>query len=195
MFTATIDARALDRQLSRLSQRDQFAVARYALQRATTSMRKEAGAITQRELTLKKGSINKSIAAIRFTRRSAAVVGGVRIVARRTLLSEFRGTRATKRRGVSVQVKRRGGRRYIRTAFKARVRIGSQAQPAGFQSIFRRKRSGAGQVARFPIETLFSTSVRQTLDDPRSMRQILEAGRDRFVPEYRRELRRRLGAR
>lgn len=182
-FSATFDANALNDQLKQLARMDQFGAFSRALSRAGQSMRKQALVEVQSVLNLKAGPIRDVVNTRRVDRRDLAAE--LHITSRAVPIMEFRGTRAT-RRGLSVQVKKGGSRRVIRSGFRATMRSGKEL------ALRRRFVTGGSQVRRLPLDTLFSTSVRQVLEDRSMQRRILDAGLARFRPELAREVQRRL---
>lgn len=184
-FQATFDTKALDKQLQKLSRQDQFAALARSLRRSLTSMRKAAVGEVQKDLNLKAGPIRDAVQVRRVQRRE--LTAEVRIISRGEELIKFNRTRQV-RAGVSVQVKKSGGRKILKGAFIRTLRSGKK-------SVFQRRFDTATsrRSPRLPIDIVFTTSVRQSLEDRAKQQRILSAGRDRFVKEFRREITRRLG--
>ncbi len=184
-FTATFDTRALDRQLQMLSRRDQFDALGRSLRRAQQTMRKVAVAEVQKDLNIKAKQVRDAVEVRRVRSRDTSAT--VRIVSKGEEIIGFNRTRQV-RRGVSVQVKKTGGRKVIAGAFIATLRSGKK-------SVFRRRFNTATRkrAPRLPIDIVYTTSVRQSLTDKGKQERILAAGRDRFIKEFRREIKRRLG--
>lgn len=186
-FSAQFDANALNVQLKDLSKINQWGAFRRALSRAGQSMRKQAITETRSVLNLKTGPVRDVVNLKRVERRelSADLV----VTSKGLRLGEFTGTRKT-RRGLSVQPKKGGGRKIIRSGFLIRGRSSGKVL-----AVRRRFKAGEGgaQVGRLPLDDLYSTSVRQALEDRGMQRRILDAGLRRFGPELAREVTRRLG--
>lgn len=182
-FSATFDANTLNTQLKELSRLNQFGAFSRALSRAGQSMRKQAIQESQAVLNLKAGPIRDVVNVKRVSRKD--FVADLVITAKGVGLHEYKGTRETKR-GLSVQVKKGGSRRRVRSAFLATMRSGKELA-------VRRRFAGAEQVRRLPLDVLFSTSVRQAFEDRPMQRRVLDAGLVRFRSELTREVRRRLG--
>lgn len=186
---AVFDTGKLDKDLQTLvrmtSRSDQFGALSRALSRAGQSMRKQATKEAQAVLNLKSGPIRDVVKTQRVRRSNLAA--DLRVIARAQPVIGFKGTRQT-RKGLSVQIKKGGARRVIGGAFKATLRSG---KASGFQ---RRRLPGGKRAGRLPIDIVYSSSVRQVLNDPPRQARILGEGRDRFRSEFRREILRRLGA-
>ena len=197
-FSASFDTRAFDAQIKRLSEIDQYGSFGRALSRAGQSMRKQAIFEAQSVLNLKAGPIRDVVDTRRVNRGD--LKADLVITGRNQPVYEFKGVRQLgipgrrtaglrTRGGVSVQIKRTGARKVIRTAFIATM-------PSGKVGVFRRRinpSTGRSRTASLPIDLLFSTSVREALEDRSMQGRILKAGLDRFRPELAREITRRLG--
>lgn len=184
---ATFETAAFERQLRRLSRGQQFAAANRGLKRGGQTMRKVATSKVQSVLNLKTKPIRDLVTLRRVNRRS--LVADLVIDPKSQPIIGFKGVRQTNK-GVSVQIRKGGARRVIRSAFKATM-------PSGHTGVFRRRKDSAtGRlVGRLKIDELRSTSVRQVMEDRKIQRRVLDAGRDRFTKEFRREVRRRLATR
>lgn len=184
-FSATFDTKAFDAALRGISRVAQFQVLGRALRRSQQTMTKVAIQEVASELNVRSGTIRRAIDVRRVERYSLSAELRIRSIG--APLIGFAGTRQT-RRGVSVQIKKNGTRKVIRSAFIATLRSGKR-------SVFQRRLNAAGgQVRRLPIDILFSTSVRQSLEDRLKQTRILSAGRETFVKEFSRELSRRIAA-
>lgn len=186
-FTATFDANALNNQLRSLSRMDQFGSFSRALSRAGQSMRKQAIVEVGSVLNLRAGPVRDVVNLRRVERRDLSA--NLVVTAKGLRLGEFKGVRQT-RRGLSVQPKKRGARKILRSGFLIRGRSSGK-----ILAVRRRFRSGESgpQFGRLPLDDLYSTSVREALEDERMQRRILDAGLRRFGPELQREITRRLG--
>lgn len=139
-----------------------------SLNRTIAGVKTDATRAVVAELTLKPKDIRRdlSVRRARLTQLEAAL--DVRI--RPTGLIKFRARQT--RRGVTVQVKKRGGRQRLRHSFIAKM-------PSGHVGVFTR-RKGAG---RLPIGELFSTSAGRYLDDDQVLAPIGEAAQARFTKQ------------
>lgn len=183
VFSATFDVSGFDAALRLLDRRSQFQILGRALKRAQQSMVKAAIQEVASELNVKSGTIRQAVNVARFDNRSLAADLRIRSIG--APIIGFAGTRPHSQ-GVSVQIKKSGPRKVIRSAFIRTLRSGKR-------SVFlRRLNSAGGRVRRLPIDILYSTSVRQSLGDREKQRRILAAGVTRFESEFARELSRRL---
>ena len=139
-----------------------------SLNKTINSVKTDASRKIREELTLLDKDVKRDLA-VRRARRgelAAAVV----VTVRRTGLIKFRARQTA--RGVTVQVKRKGGRKLLAHAFIAKM-------PSGHRGVFEREKG----VKRLPINELLSGSVGQFLDNERVLSQIGEAAQEKFTKE------------
>lgn len=191
VFTATFDANGFEKQLAKLSRLDQFGAFGRSLNRAGASMRKQAIEEAQAVLNLKAEPIRDVITFNRVYRGDFAA--DVRIAWKAVPLHKFKGTRKTVKRGLSVQIKKTGSRKFIRSGFMATMpNTKLDDDSAIVLAVRRRFKSGGKQWGRTPLDVLYSTNVRQTFNDDAMQRRVLDAGFRRFNREMIYEINRRL---
>lgn len=184
-FGATFDANGFNGQLASLSRMNQFGAFSRALSRAGQSMNKQAITEVQTNLNLAAKEIREVITLKRVYRGD--FTADVRITWKPLGLAAFKGTRATRRRGLSVKIKKTGSRKYVSSGFLATADNGKLLA-------LRRRFVGGRQVGRKPLDTLYSTNVRQSFDDAPMQRRVLDAGLKRFREELTYEINRRLNS-
>lgn len=140
-----------------------------SLNRSIRGVNTDAIRAVRSELTLKAKDIRRDMRIRRAVPRTleAALV----VEVKGTGLIKFKARDTT--RGVTVKVKKRGGRKRLPGAFIAR------AKTSGSRQVFTRER-GAG---RTPIKKLFSTAVGQYLDDDDVLDPIGRGAFRRFEKE------------
>ena len=139
-----------------------------SLNETIKSVKTNASRKVREELTILAKDVKRELS-VRRARRGeleAAVI----VTVTPTGLIKFRARQTA--RGVTVQVKRKGGRKRLPHAFIAKM-------PSGHRGVFTR-REGVG---RLPIHERFSTSVGQFLADERVLSQIGGAAQERFTKE------------
>ncbi len=139
-----------------------------SLNRTIGGVKTNATRAVRQELTLKVKDIKRDLAVRRA--RPRGLEASLDIAVRPTGLIKFRARDTT--RGVTVQVKRRAGRKRLGKAFIATM-------PSGHKGVFTRRKG----VARLPVGELFSTAVGQYLDDESVLDPIGEAAQERFTRE------------
>lgn len=145
-----------------------------SLKRTINSVKVDASRKVRGELNLKAKRVNQALAVRRV--HKGALQAELAIRSQPVPLSRY-GARQTAR-GVSVKIKRQGGRKVLRGTFLAMTK----SEHVG---VFARR--GA---ARLPIggpkrrqDQFYSTSVAQFLDDERVLSQIGEAAQEKFTKE------------
>ncbi len=139
-----------------------------ALNRSIRGVNTDANRSVRTELTLKAKDIRRDMRVRRASPRTleASLVVDVRA----TGLIKFRARDTT--RGVTVQIKRRGGRKRLPYAFIATMK-------SGHKGVMTRRKG----VARLPIGELHSTAVGQYLDDDGVLAPIGSSAMRRFEKE------------
>ncbi len=140
-----------------------------SLNRSIRGVNTDASRAVRKELTLKLKDVKGNLHVMKA--RPRELEAALLIVVRGIGLIKFQA-RDTKR-GVTVRVKRRGGRKRVKGAFIGR------AKTSGSMQVFRRQR-GAG---RTPIDKLFSTAPGQYLNEERVLGPIGRAAQVRFTKE------------
>jgi hypothetical protein len=178
------DTRKLERDLAALGGKVARAAVNAALTRAARSTAAEASRAVRETLNIKASAVRGLIKA--EPSRSSSIGGAVarvRIRAKGAALSEFTGTRQTKR-GLSIQVLRGRARTVLRSAF----------QYPGSRGTFsaERVRFGSRRVPRGPVRALFGPSVAQIAGRPQVFERLRAHASRRIEAELKREIDRRL---
>ena len=139
-----------------------------ALNRSIAGVNTDANRSVRTELTLKAKDIRRDMRIRRASPRTLEAALVVKVTP--TGLIKFRARDTT--RGVTVQVKKSGGRKRLKHAFIARM-------PSGHRGVFTREKGAK----RTPIGELFSTAVGQYLDDEDVLRPIGASAMRRFEKE------------
>jgi len=137
-----------------------------SLNRTITGVRTAASRSVRQHLTLKAKDVNKELSVRRANTRTLSAA--VDIQATAVGLIKFRA-RATRRKGVTVQVKKRGGRKQVPNAF-------IRTMDSGHRGVFVRR-----GLARLPIRELLSTSVQQYLKDDEVLNPLQRYANERFT--------------
>jgi hypothetical protein len=165
------------------------AIAR-ALNRTATSVRAGTGREIRKVYNIKQGSVRAQIKITRATRNE--LEARVTASGRPIPLIEF-GARQTKR-GVTVKVKRRGGRKLIPGAFVATVGAGHRGVFIRAQSGTRTKRDQAERkrvapkYSDLPIAELLTLSIPKAFTNREVLAALERVARVRFPVEFEREL-------
>ncbi len=173
-ITSHIDTTDVEKQLKALTSKKRIQVVRNSVNRAVAQTRTQARRQVQEEVALKARDVNAAIVGRRAVRGQLA--GAVEILNKPIPLHRY-GAKQT-RKGVTVRVKKSGGRKLVGGHFVATMR-------SGHVGVFRRKGDN-----RLPIRERFGPSVLQVLNDQGQTQRILKfASRS-----LQKELVRRLGA-
>lgn len=149
-----------------------------ALNRTIKGVRTETIRIVRGELNLKVADVKKGLSIRRARSRDSSAA--LEVWAAPTPTARY-AARQTKR-GVTVKVKRKGGRKLIAGAFLARMRsghVGVYSAPKGGYT----RRGPAPNRSGLPIHELFSTALVQYIDDPKVLARIGTVARGRFERE------------
>lgn len=181
IISAKLDLKPFERTLKRLDEKTRTTTLRRSMHRARDAMRAQAVREVRSELNLKAGDARRAI-----TRRYAPG-GGVEIGLRARPIPLIKyGARQT-RRGVSVQIKRRSGRKRLPSAFIAEM-------PSGHRGVFGRdlkrqvKRTKAKGYHGLRISELFSSAPAQAVASDPAKQRILARGREQFTKEMGRQI-------
>jgi hypothetical protein len=171
--------------LEQIGNRSARAALSRSIGRAAITVRKEARDIAAKEVNVAKRDIN---GVVNITRKPTAssLVGEVRIKNKAIALADYLGERQTKK-GVTVKVSRRGGRKLIPRAFIATMK-------SGHRGIFWRKKGSGptGLAGRLPIDELFAKTVMAALDTPEIINRLMLIARKRMAETMKQELKHRL---
>ncbi len=162
--------------LERLGEKLSGQVMARVLNRTSTTVKTAMSRMVRQELNLRAKDINALVRVQRASRQSHVVT--ITVLGRSVPLIDYAARQTA--RGVTVKVKRQGGRKLVEGAFIATMR-------SGHRGVFKRK--GA---RRLPIRELFSTAVVQYLDDDEVIGQLGQVARDAFENHLDREIRFRL---
>lgn len=166
-ITANLDTRPLSEALGRISKATGRTALRRSLNRASKAMETQSIREVRNELTLKARDVRKAIRRPRLTASSSGVAAEIGISLKPVPVSRFQARQV--RKGVSVKIKKSGGRSVIPRTFKATM-------PSGHEGVYRRKTT-----KRLPIQELFSTSAGSTIRDREILRRIQARGREQFT--------------
>ncbi len=177
--TVKVDADGVRRALAGVKE----SVSRRALTRsmneAVTSARTEATKLVRQELNLKLGTVREAIG---VRKASRGIVSGAIVIEPKDVGLIDYGARQTKA-GVTVKVKKAGGRSLVKRAFIATMKSGKVG-------VFTRYPEGGGpRSPRLPIRMLFSTSVRQFFKRQRVVDHIAQFAARKFNIEALRQIR------
>lgn len=139
-----------------------------SLNRSIGGVQTDASRAVRQELTLKAKDVRKDLRVRRA--RPRGLEAALDVTIRPTGLIKFRARDTT--RGVTVQVKRRAGRKRLPKAFIAQMK-------SGHKGVFTRRKG----VGRLPVGELFSTAPGQYLDDESVLAPIGDAAQRRFTKE------------
>lgn len=139
----------------------------WAIQATTRTTRKEMAWRVQEVLNLKSARAKQAIKT-KVDRRS--IEGTISVSYKPAPASYFSGTRATKRRGVTVQFRKDKGQLKFAGAFKANMRAGTEGAfhtgifvraPVGRSTTGKEAKAGHGvkRVWRLPVDEVFGPSV------------------------------------
>lgn len=158
--TVKVDADQVRRALDGLSEATSRRAIVRSLNRAITAGNTEAGRVVREELNLKLSAVKEAVS---VRKASSSLTASIIIAPKPVPLIDY-AARQTKP-GVTVKVKRQGGRTLVRSAFIA-------AMKSGHRGVFTRT-SKSGQVSkRLPIRELFSTSVRQLFKRASAVKRV-----------------------
>lgn len=171
------DAIPAARELEALSDALRDRILGRVLNRVVRSVAVAASKSIREELTLPARDVRRALT-VRGT-RGRLLEARITISGRAVGLVRYRARQV--RRGVSVQVKRRGGRKVVRGAFIARMR-------SGHEGVFRRQVEGGKRVPRLPIKELFSTSPAEVIGDRGIEASLSRLAQQRFAKELTHEI-------
>jgi len=174
-----IDSSEARHDLAELSGPQALAAIRRSLSRSIRSTKREVRKAILEDYNLRPMRVERSIRA-----RSRGDSAGITIAGRASSLTDFRGTRQTKK-GVLVSVVTGGGFDVLRHTFLARM-------SSGHRGAFERKRSGESRVGRLPIVEKFGPAPQQALDE-KDLERLALHGRTRFEIELARDVAFRMG--
>lgn len=169
--SAKLDTRPLSNVLSGISKATGRTALRRSLNRAGKAMETQTIREVRNEVTLKARDVRKAIRrpTLRAGSGSAAVEIGVSL--RPVPIASFQARQV--RKGVSVKIKKSGGRKVIPRTFKATMK-------SGHEGVYRRKTN-----KRLPIQELFSTSAGSTIREREILRRIQARGSEQFRKDLR----------
>lgn len=169
--TVRVDAAGVRRALAGLSDATSSRAIVRALNRAVDAGKTEAVKLTREELNLKAADVRESIS---VRKAGASLARAEIVIAPKPVPLIDYGARQTKT-GVTVKVKRGGGRSLVRHAFVATMR-------SGHRGVFSRTPKGGGAASRrLPIRELFSTSVRQLFKRRSAVDRVTKRAAEAFV--------------
>lgn len=180
-----LDVDVLDRKtrrdLDRLRRGVRRSGIRRSLNRTIRGVRTAASSEFRSEFNAKKRDVDRRLK-VRLA-RGLDTEAALQVTASAMPMVAF-GARQTKR-GVSVRIRKGGGRQRFRHAFIARM-------PSGHRGVFERR---TPSTHRLPIDELFSTAPVQYLDRPAVVGRLGDVARERLVRELNHEIQRRARAR
>lgn len=167
--TVKLDATDVRKRLEHLSEAVSNRAIVRSLNRAVAASNTEAGRVVREELNLKLADV-KDVISVRKA-SSQGLTASLVISPKPAPLIDFAARQTAK--GVTVKVKRQGGRVLVRNAFIAKMK-------SGHVGVFTRGLLGGGYSKRLPIRELFSTSVRQLFKRASAVKRVTVRAAEAF---------------
>jgi hypothetical protein len=184
LIKATVDTREFNAKLKELGGNVARAAVNSALTRAARSTAAEANRALRQTINVKTDKLKQLVTS--EPSRSSSIGGAeskVRIAAKGAPLSDFKGTRSTKR-GLSVQVLVGKARTVLRSAFSYPGKRGAFSAE--------RVRKGGKRVPRGPVKVLYGPAAAQVAARPELLERLRVHAITRITAELKREVERRL---
>lgn len=155
-----------ERELTRFTQQ--------AINETLKRTRTQARRLVQQELNIKTQAFSeKGSRPVVSTKKASSrnPDGELRFTNQEQPLDVFKGVRAGKK-GIAATIKKSKGRKVIRSGFKATVTSPiNQASKTGF---FIRKVKSGSRVSRLPIQRIFTTTIREQIDQESIQRDLTQ---------------------
>lgn len=168
--TVRVDSEGVRRALAGLSEATSRTAIIRSLNRAVDAGKTEAVRVTRDELALKAASVRE---AIRIRKGSTSLLSAAIIIDPKPVPLIDYSARQTQK-GVTVRVKKSGGRGLVRGAFIATMR-------SGHTGVFSRTSKTGVVSKRLPIRELFSTSVRQFFKRASAVKRVTTRAAEAFT--------------
>lgn len=169
--TVRVDAEAVRAALSNLSEAVSNRAIIRSLDRAVDAGRTEATRVVRDELNLKLADAREVIS-VRKAAGSGHFTASIVIVPKPVPLIDYSAHQT--KAGVTVKVKRAGGRGLVRSAFIATMK-------SGHRGVFTRTGKTGIVSKRLPIRELFSTSVRQLFQRESAVKRVTDRASESFL--------------